>query len=460
MLLALGLVLSLSVFGTFSRAENLVVDFADAIGPGPRYYGVEYSWIDQDAALFLNRYKRLHGNVVRIQITQDFFEPVDSRMDFRRTVLLDRARGKTMTYERMFKSLVTELPGLAFQINIWLCAKWNATDPNGYLGLGGTFPPRDYAKHREFIRAFAKWLVSSCGIPPAQLTFTFVNEPNLRTFFVGTVPDLRKMAEETREALDQVSPLIKMGGLDEVHGVDWTASFYALRPQRCCDLWSFHAYETGVPELWSALSDRIVYLKQFGPVWVTEFADISNGSPDGRMDFSTREAGLGFADLLGRLWASGIDGVTHFRLSDNYSDSFGGWVGHGLFANWRGTHAGGFAYKPFPAYFVFANVYREMGGGEIIRTGQIRGLTITGVRHNGGVGRKLSVLITNRGDASKAIAFRIRNFPAGRAQVKTFNILSSDTSTSTKTIKGDELALRIQVPRKSSYLYVFYPIRK
>ena len=90
------------------------------------------------------------------------------------------------------------------------------------------------------------------------------------------------------------------------------------------------------------------HLRAYGPVWVTEFADTANGSPDAQMDFSTRSAALGFAEVVGRLWKSGIDGVVHFRLSDTYVDQLGGWAGHGLFADWRGTRSQGEPYGIYP----------------------------------------------------------------------------------------------------------------
>jgi hypothetical protein len=455
--------IKVSVDGDF---QVITVDYADVIGCGPRYYGVEYSWIDQDRDLFLDRYRRLHGNVVRVQVSQEVFEPTNdnddpnhSEIDFSLMIPIDSKMGKTMTYESMFKSLAHEFPQMHFQINIWLCARWNAMRTDGYLGLGGAFPPKDYGEHREFIRALARWLVDICGIQPEHLSFTFINEANLKSFFVGTQADLVRMAEETRTALDQVSPLIQMGGLDEVHGSSWTDEFYCKRPATCCDLWTFHVYERGLSSMWKALRKRTKRLSHYGPVWVTEFADMTNGSPDAKMDFSTKEAALGFAELLGRLWISGIDGIIHFRLSDTYTDFFdlGGWVGHGLFADARGTHSDGQAYEPFPAYWVFANMYRELGSGQIVNTTAPTGLTVVAALKRKGTEVQLAVWVTNSTKEGHAAMFKVINFPAKDAKVQVFDNLASDDPIETKILHGEELAFNINICQRTSHLFVFSP---
>jgi hypothetical protein len=450
---------------SYREGQEIYVDFASIIGRGPQYFGVEYGWIDQDEKLFLERYRRLHGNVVRVQISHKFFEPRNdnndpdySEIDFSRTVSIDKQMGKTMTYEKMFKALASAFPDMHFQINIWLCARWNATKTDGYLGIGGAFPPKDYAEHREFIRELARWLVGDCGIPPDHLSFTFINEPNLKGFFVGSQKDLLRMAQETRFALDEVSSLIQMGGLDEVHGTSWTDQFYRELSGRCCDMWTFHVYERGLPAMWKSLRKRTSHLKKYGPVWVTEFADMSNGSPDAKMDFSTREAALGFAELLGRLWPSGIAGIIHFRLSDTYIDRHNGlvgnWIGHGLFADARGIHSDGQMYEPFPIFWVFANMYREIGGGEIVKTVSTNGLTVIGARKvNGDV--KLSVWLTNSTKKRQTLILKVSNLPFTKGLLQIFDNLISDKPIGTKAINEGELNIFLDISQKSSYLFVF-----
>jgi putative glycosyl hydrolase len=441
---------------------SITVDFGEVIGKSPEFYGVEYSWIDQEQDLYLERYSRLHANIIRVQIPQAFFEPINdnndphsSEIDFSVTLPVDSREGTTLTFERMFKTLAVEFPSMHFHIGIWLPARWNAKDPEGYLGVGGAFPPQDLAEHKEFVQALARWLVSDCDISPERLSFSFINEPNLPSFFVGAGADLIQLAEVTRDALDQVSPHIKMGGIDEVHGTLWTDRFFDRRPDGCCEMWTFHVYERGSSDMWSVLQERSEHLGQYGPVWVTEFADITYGSPDAKMDFSTREAALQFADLLGKLWLTEIEGVIHFRLSDTYADLAGGWAGHGLFADGRGTHSGGDAYEPFPAYWVFANMYRELGGSRIVRVVAPRDLTVVGARKESGSETRLAIWVANTTTASYDVAFNVANFPGTAATVQVFNNLTGDAAVETRSVAGTELVFRAEIPRQSSYLFVF-----
>jgi hypothetical protein len=440
---------------------KITADWEQIVGSGPTYYGVEYGWIDQDRDLFLERYRLLGANTVRVQIDQEYFEmtndnadPNVSNINFDVTFPLDGQHGKTLTWRDMFSTLAAEFPTLHFQINIWLAAPWNAANPSGYLGLGGAFPPRDYAEHREFIRELARWLVNTCGIAPDRLSFSFVNEPNLSAFFVGNQADLVRMAAETRAALDAVSPRIQLMGLDEVHGTSWTDAFYLHRPAGCCDAWTFHAYEHGIGPLWNALQSRVKHLAAYGPVWATEFADTTNGSPDGQMDFSGREAALGFAEVVGRLWASGVDGVIHFRLADTYVDQLGGWTGHGLFADGRGSKSRGTPYAIYPSFWVFSNLYNQLGGGQIIHTTAPAGLVVVGVRRTSISPPRLTLWVTNPAVRAFDATFEVANYPGSAATVDILDNLGGNTPIVTQAAQGTPLTFMVRIPQRSSYTVI------
>lgn len=433
------------------------VNWNNILGSGPTYYGVEYGWVDQDRDLFLERYRLLGANTLRVQITQEFLEmqndnddPAQSDIDFNVTFPYDIDQGKTITYRDMFSTLAAEFPEMHFHINIWLAARWNATDPNGYLGLGGAFPPLDYAEHQEFVRELAHWLVNTCDIAPHRLSFSFINEPNLTPFFVGNQADLQRMAIETRIALNQVSPQIKMMGLDEVHGTSWTDDFYNQQPSDCCDAWIIHAYENGTENLWHALQTRINHLTNYGPVWVTEFADMSNGSPDSQMDFSSQEAALGFATVAGKLWSTDVDGIIHFRLGDTYLDHFDSWAGHGLFADWRGTKSNGEPYALYPAFWVFSNLYHFLGGGQIVQTTTPSNLVVTGVRKDDSTLNGLAIWLTNPETATYTTTVEIANFPHKEAQVEIIDNLGGNTPEKTFTAQGSPLVFELAVLPQSS----------
>lgn len=449
--------------GLLVTQENVLrVDWQQIVGRGPTWYGVEYSWVDQDRDLFLERYRLLSPNLLRVQISQEYFEPANdnadpnlAQFDFDHlTVPLDSQEGKTITFRDMFASLAKEFPDMHFHLNIWLAARWNAANPEGYLGLGGAFPPLNYAEHAEFVRELARWLVESCGIAPQRLSFSFTNEPNLKPFFTGSQAELVRIAAETRRALDQVSPHIRMDGLDEVHGTALTETFYPLRPAGCCGRWTFHAYEREVDALWSALQRRLERLSAFGPVWVTEFADTANGSLDAEMDFSTHEAALGFAVLLGRLWSSGIDGIVHFRLADSYlqGQPLEGWAGHGLFADWRGTKSkDGEPYGLYPAFWVFANFYNEMAGGQVIPTTNPDGLVAAASRHSNRSPACLVLWLTNPGAAAYTATLQIVNFPSPQAELLILDNLSGREPIETRLVAGAPLAFQINMPPHSTY---------
>jgi hypothetical protein len=430
---------------------------------------VEYAWVDQAADLYIERVDDLHINTLRVQITQEVFETVNdnndpnfSEIDFSLTIPLDFLGGTSLTYEQMFTGLIAANPNLHVQINVWLAARWNASDPNGYLGLGGAFPPLDYAEHQEFIRELARWLVDTCGIPANQLSFTFINEPNLDPFFQGDTADLVQMATVTRAALDQISPDIQMGGLDEVHGLTETDLFYPLRPEGCCDFWTFHVYEYGVSGVIAQLLGVAGQLESYGPAWVTEFADMNNGSPDAQMDFSTPEAALGFAEMIGHIWGRGLDGFIHFRLSDTYAGlppEPAQWAGHGLFADSQGTHADGQPYAIFPVYYVFANLFRELGGGEIVGINGADTLPIVAARHANSDEPRLALWITNPTGSSHTYPLEFINFPVGTngTQISIFDNLESDQPFAFEYINGDPVNYTLTIPAESSYLLVLTP---
>jgi len=439
---------------------TVYADWNQVIGSGPTYYGVEYGWIDQDSDLFLERYRILHPNTLRVQVTQEYFERVNdnddpdfSEIDFDVTFPVDIEAGKSVTYREMFSALAIEFPDMRFHINMWLAARWNASDPDGYMGLGGAFPPLNYAEHREFVRELARWLVDSCGISPERLSFSFVNEPNLMPFFVGTLADLVHMATETRTALDEISPEIQLMGLDEVHGVAGTDDFYAQGTDVCCDAWTFHAYERGVAPLWNALDSRIEHLSGYGPVWATEFADTDNGSPDAQMDFSTREAALGFAEVVGRMWPSGVDGIIHFRLVDMYVDQLGGWTGHGLFADWRGTKSDGEPYALYPTFWVFANLYGQFGGGQIVSVTTTSDLVVTGARQDMMQPPRLALWIVNPTHTAYTMTIQIPSFPTAIAHISVLDNLS-DNTIETEMVEGTPLIFDIVIPERSAYTIV------
>jgi hypothetical protein len=368
----------------------------------------------------------------------------------------------------MFTTLGREFPAMHFQINMWLPARWNAASPDGYLGLGGAFPPKNWAEHAEFVHALAAWLVETCGLAPERLSFSFVNEPNLTPFFVGSDADLLLLADVTRRALDAVSPQIRLAGLDEVHGVTLTQALAPRLKPDCCDLWTFHVYEKGAPALTAALRDRVAALRPLGPVWVTEFADTTFGSPDAEMDFSSPEAALSFASALTQLWPSGVTGIVHFRLADSYvtgsalaqalkaATNAGGWAGHGLFADARGSQ-GHAPFEIFPAFWVFAHFNTQMAGGTALPTRGGAPLLAAAARHTAPSGPRLTVLLVNPSTTTVAAQLDVANLGLTTARLVSGDWLSAAAGTDLGTVGASNGTLRLNVslpPQSARWLTV------
>ena len=260
------------------------------------------------------------------------------------------------------------------------------------------------------------------------------------------------MAKVTRSALDEVSPEIQMGGLDEVNGLFQTNQFYDEIDTSCCDFWTFHTYEQGISNITPLLLGTVNQLSDYGPVWITEFADTQNGSPDAGMDFSTPAAALGFADMIGKIWGKGFEGFIHFRLSDTFTNQ---WAGHGLFADSEGINADGEPYALFPSYFVFANLFRELGDGDIVSIDAPEGISSVAARHSDS--DQLSVWITNPTPVDTTLGVIVTNYPQTKAQIEIFNNLVSDQPIRSVRVDGEYLAHVITLPENSSFLLVFTP---
>jgi hypothetical protein len=207
-----------------------------------------------------------------------------------------------------------------------------------------------------------------------------------------------------------------------------------------------------------ALIGRAKYLKQYGPVWVTEFADTTNGSPDGGMDFSSRSAAIGYAQMLGGIWTEGIEGIVHFRLSDTYSELLGngGWAGHGLFADAHGTHAEGKAFAIFPSYWVFANAYDKLGGKQVVRNSSPADLKVVSVKGEYDASETMVIWITNHAPKNRNFSLMINNYPFDHALIEVYDVLQSNTPIITYkdvTVNGD--SLKYELPGQSSYMFVF-----
>ena len=54
---------------------DILIDYGNVTSQSPPFYGVNGWWTDQDAQLWIDRYKELNVNIVRLPILQFILEP-------------------------------------------------------------------------------------------------------------------------------------------------------------------------------------------------------------------------------------------------------------------------------------------------------------------------------------------------------------------------------------------------
>jgi hypothetical protein len=103
-------------------------------------------------------------------------------------------------------------------------------------------------------------------------------------------------------------------------------------------------------------------------------------------------------------------------------------------------------------------MYRELGGGDIVRSTAPPGLTVVAARRDDTEGPHLGVWVTNATDEAYETALAVDQFPAGPVQVQVFDNLAGDTPIDTLTAEGEDLAVNVTVPSQCSYTFVFGPL--
>ena len=365
-------------------AQQISIFPDSVISSPPKFLGVEGTWVNEDSALFLERFALLGINTVRIQMPMFKYEPenenaapYNSEINFNRDFDLDAERGKTIGYHRMLRNLLRRHPDLNVSINIWDCANWLASTRGTFFGgRSGAFPPAYYPEYREWISSIARWLTGDLKVPPQRIMFAFVNEPNARgkyptTAFKGDVRDLLTMARAAREALDEVSREIRLGGIEEINSSGITERFLKAGGGDYLDFLSFHVYGTGPFQIGNRISGIAAKLAQSGkPVYLTELGDNDYGK-DFLIDYRPRDAGVAMASHVMSIWRAPLESFQMFRLSSSYYGSdhaqVAGWKGYGLFEDWRGTHTDGEAYRIHSVFWVLANSFRHLAGGKVVQ---------------------------------------------------------------------------------------------
>lgn len=111
---------------------------------------------------------------------------------------------------------------------------------------GNVTQPKNMEKWKDFIRAFARFLINRYGAEEVRSWFFEVwNEPNLDCFFKGTMKDYFRLYKATAEALKEVDPEIKVGGPATTKGQHLTEFLdYCEKNNAPVDFITTHQYPT------------------------------------------------------------------------------------------------------------------------------------------------------------------------------------------------------------------------
>ncbi|HQU71353.1 MAG TPA: T9SS type A sorting domain-containing protein [Calditrichia bacterium] len=417
----LAAVSALLIVSLCCQSQTVSVNLDNQVGTVPVHYGFEGTWIDQDSSMFLQRYRTSNLNILRMQFPMFEFEPANDNSNPENSVInfdfvsqADVAYGKTTSFHRWFVAMRRQHPDLVFYLNIWDCANWLASTPNTFmLGASGAWPPTNYAEYSEIVRASLSWLVNDVGVPPSRVMFTFVNEPNSDPSFPthafeGDLNDLLAMAAAARAAADEVSPEIRMGGIEEVFQANLTRQFLNAGGDQYVDFLAFHVYQIGasaINGMITSIHDDLVGYNL--PLYLSEMGDNDYGAGF-LINYDSEEAGIALTRNLVRIWELDLAGMVMFRFSNLYLNSpslpLSGWTGYGLFEDWRGTNTNGEAYKLFPGFWAFANFYNHFTNGVIVQSAEsINRMEVLAVRGDS----SLAIAAVNYSTSSRTLDFQL-----------------------------------------------------
>lgn len=443
------------------QQHDVVADFDVVVSAGPAAYGTNVWWFDQDAALWTSRWAELKPSWVRLYVSHPIVEPENDDADphhinwdgfhFDAPISVPVVMTRTMTYRDWFDAL-RDQPDVHVLIYFIYLAPWLTDNPSlpAIPFPAAPYPPNDVAEYREFIEATARFLVEQVGFPPERIAFEVMNEPDLVCGADPVVPcfwqnwtmnDIRDVVSVTYQATEEVAPAIALVGLAECHGTAIVRDLLDNDQEGAyLDGLSYHYYAPG-DSLGVALN-RASELAPYGlPVYLDEYGSLQHRSEgvDGALWHSL---------ALPVLWRAGIAPIQYSisewpLLGEPYNSM-------GLFEDWRG----GWTRKP--SYWVHANFFRFVGGGEIISH------TMTP--------DNLDVLVSRRviSDVAQAvfwtvnretsplpdIAFTLHNFPASQATLQVYDNLTGSTPLVTETLYGDALVFTTTLPALSSRTFV------
>ncbi|MCP4537259.1 MAG: hypothetical protein GY832_08935 [Chloroflexi bacterium] len=443
---ALLLVVMLSVHAapTAPGDHDLAADFDMVISTAPPAYGTNVWWTDSDAALWTARWAELGSSRVRLFVSHSVVEPENDNANpavvdwsgflFDTPISVPVVTTRTFTYNSWFDALRGQ-PDLDILIHFSYLAPWlTDNSPHSPLQIpipAAPYPPNDLAEYREFVEATLRYLVDTVGFPAERIAIEAMNEPDLGCGVDAVTPcfwqnwtmaDIADVVRVTHEAIQAVDTDITLVGLAECCGTsvvrdlldNYTEGGYL-------EELSYHYYASGY-NLDTALN-RAAALAPYGlPIYLDEYGSrnyLSNGI----------DGALWHSWALATLWKAGIAPVQYpisewMFLGEPYNSM-------GLFADWRGD------WVREPSYWVHANFFHTVGGGDVISHTAPSGVDALAVRRVVTGGVQAAFWVVNRGDAALADqSFVLYNFPQQEATLHVYDNLTGAEPVLTATVSG------------------------
>jgi len=446
-------------------AAAVEVDYAGVVGDPPSGHGTNGLGTDQDEALLIDRWRESGVELVRVQLPQFFFEPVNDDADpgsvawenflFDTAIPLPPDFTRSVTFSRLFGAM--KQAGVTLQLNPVYLAGWLTANeiPDPYMGFPGeafsTYPPNDLDEYQEYIYALLYYLVNVIEFPPQRIMLDVINEPDLGCGADPVVPcfwndwsmsDIVAVVQRSHAAIQAVDSRIRMLGLAECCGTSIVRDFmdHYDGAQYLSGL-TYHRY---VSSDFSSGIDRGNALRPYGlPVYCNEY-----GSSSYRSDGVN--GALWHAYALPLMWSNQISPL-QFPFSEGpySSDPYNSM---GLMFDWTQ----GWTRKP--AYWVYANFYANFPGKELISVDADAGLDALAARSAAGGGAEIALWISNWSETPYPNhGFSIQNYPDLEARVLVFDNLSSKSPVDRITVSGSPLSFSYSIPSNSSLTFKIVP---
>jgi hypothetical protein len=458
--LLLTVLLSVCAAPNAPDGHDLAADFAVIVSAAPPAHGTNVWWTDQDAATWTARWAELGPSHVRLFVSHSLVEPVNDNADphlvnwdgfrFDTPISVPQVMTRTLTYQDWFSAL-RDQPDINVLIHFSYLAPWlTDNDPHPAIPIpAAPYPPNDLDEYAEFVEATLRYLVETVGFPPQRIAIEVMNEPDLGCGVDPVTPcfwqdwtmaDIVDAVRITHEAIQAVDADITLVGLAECCGTgivrnlldNYTEGDYL-------EGLSYHYYASGY-DLNAALN-RAAALAPYGlPIYLDEYGSRSYLSEG-------VDGALWHSWALATLWEAGIAPLQYpssewIFLGEPYNSM-------GLFADWRGD------WLRKPSYWVYANFFHAVGGGDVISHTAPPGVDVLAVRRVVTGGAQAAFWVVNRGDTALVEQpFTLYNFPWPEATLRVYDNLVGVEPVLTATVSGSPLAFDATLPARSSRAFV------